>query len=78
VICPKLLENSICKSDIRNKFLDVTDCLLKISANVKGFVSGGEIEFRLPGTAADLKLFVEDKNCSSALLVLPEQPLKID
>jgi hypothetical protein len=26
-------------------------------------VSGGEIEFRLPGTAADLKLFVEDKNC---------------
>jgi hypothetical protein len=37
-----------------------------------------ELEFRLPGTAADLKLLVEDKNYCSALLVLPKPPLKID
>jgi hypothetical protein len=37
-----------------------------------------ELEFRLPGTAADLKLFVEGKNYCSALLVLPEQPMKND
>jgi hypothetical protein len=37
-----------------------------------------ELVFRLPGTAADLKLFVEDKNYRSALLVLPEPLLKID
>jgi hypothetical protein len=37
-----------------------------------------ELVFRLPGTAADLKLFVEDKNCCSALLVLPEMVLKTD
>jgi hypothetical protein len=37
-----------------------------------------ELEFRLPGTAADLKLFVENKNYRSVLLVLPEPLHKID
>jgi hypothetical protein len=37
-----------------------------------------ELVFRLPGTAADLKLFAEDKIYSSALLVLPELLYKID
>jgi hypothetical protein len=37
-----------------------------------------ELEFRLPGTAADLKLFVENKNYRSVLLVLSEPLLKID
>jgi len=33
-----------------------------IVANDQGFVSGGEIDFRLPRTAADWKYFVEVKN----------------